>query len=284
MAKKELRWPNGSRVAICVTVMMESWPEGGAPTYTVSTSTLKPGTPDLSGHMWQTYGGRVGVWRITRILDQYKVPATYAVNARSAELYPDAVKQILKSGHDICGHNFTQDKVLSNMSPDEEQATIKKCLNILTEVGGKRPTGWLSSVAQFTEHTAGFLAAEGMEWHSDVTYTDMPHKLKTKHGVIAAVPNTDFTDNRVLRGNPQDFFDVYKNTFDYLYKNEPMSMFVVTLHCQFGGRPLFAAIFDKLLEYLKSYPDVWWARHEELGRWALAQEADDHPYASRFFA
>jgi hypothetical protein len=37
MPQTELRWPNGSRIAVAVTAMLESWPEGKAPTYTVST-------------------------------------------------------------------------------------------------------------------------------------------------------------------------------------------------------------------------------------------------------
>jgi peptidoglycan/xylan/chitin deacetylase (PgdA/CDA1 family) len=283
MTQPQLLWPNGSRIAVAVTVMLESWPDGKAPSYTVSTSALKPGTVDLGGHSWSTFGGRVGVWRIIRLLNRHEVPATFAVNAHSAELYPAAVRQILKSGHDVCGHNYTQDEVLSNMAPEVEQETIHKCLDILTQTGGVRPSGWLSSVSQFTERTAGFLAKEGLAWHSDVTYTDLPHRLKTEHGVIAAVPNTDFTDNRVLRSSPEGFYEAYKGAFDYLYKHEPMSMLVVTVHCQFGGRPLMIAMLDRVLEYIARFPGVWWARHDELGRWAMESAVDDHPYADRFF-
>lgn len=284
MSLPNLSWPNGSRVAVAVTVMLESWPDGVAPTYTVSTSTLKAGTKDLAGHAWSTFGGNVGVWRILRMLNEHHVPATFAVNARSAELYPDAVRQIVKSGHDVCGHNYTQDQVLSSLSPEEEQATIRKCLKILTDTSGVAPTGWLSSVAQFTEHTKTFLAQEGLRWQADVTYTDLPHLSDTPQGIIASVPNTDFTDNRVLRANPQDFFDAYKGAFDYLYRNEPMSMLVVTLHCQFGGRSLIMSAFEKILRYIAQFPDVWWARHAELGEWAFEQGKYDHPYQDRYFA
>lgn len=283
MKNAELTWPNGSRIAVAVTVMLESWPDDKAPTYTVSTSALPPGVVNVSGHAWSTFGGRVGVWRIIRVLDRFKVPATFAVNARSAELYPDAVRQILKSGHDICGHNYTQDEVLSALSPDKEKETIHKCLGILKDVGRVAPTGWLSSVSQYTEHTSGFLAAEGLRWQSDVTYTDLPFIENTPTGRIAAVPNTDFTDNRVLRASPNDFFDAYKGTFDYLYRNEPMSMMVVTLHAQFGGRALMTAVFERVLEYISAFPGVWWATHAELGEWAFENADRDFSYQRRFF-
>jgi peptidoglycan/xylan/chitin deacetylase (PgdA/CDA1 family) len=281
-AKKAVAWPNGKRVAVAVTVMYETWAEGKAPNYSVQTTHLKPGTVDLAGRAWSTYGARVGVWRVIRALDRLQVPATFFTNARCAELYPDTVKQIVKSGHDVGGHNYTQDALLAHMEPEEERATIKKCLDIVADTAGKRPTGWLSSVLAFTAHTADLLAAEKLSWHADVTYTDLPIKLQTKNGVIAAVPNSDFTDNRVLRSSPRDLWDVHKGTYEYLRDTEPMSLMVLTLHCHFGGRPMITAVFEEIVKYLKQQPDVWFARHEELGKWALAQPTE-HSYKERFF-
>jgi peptidoglycan/xylan/chitin deacetylase (PgdA/CDA1 family) len=281
-AKEALAWPNGKRVAVAVTVMYETWAEGKAPNYSVQTTHLKPGTVDLAGRAWSTYGARVGVWRVIRALDRLQVPATFFTNARCAELYPDTVKQIVKSGHDVAGHNYTQDALLAYMEPEEERATIKKCLDIVADTAGKRPTGWLSSVLAFTAHTADFLAAEKLSWHADVTYTDLPIKLQTKNGVIAAVPNSDFTDNRVLRSSPRDLWDVHTGTYEYLRDTEPMSLMVLTLHCHFGGRPMITAVFEEIVKYLKQQPDVWFARHEELGKWALAQPTE-HSYKERFF-
>jgi len=280
--QKTLAWPNGKRVAVAVTVMYETWAEGKAPNYSVQTTHLKPGTVDLAGRAWSTYGARVGVWRVIRTLDRLQIPGTFFTNARLAETHPDTVKQIVKSGHDIGGHNYTQDALLAYMEPEEERATIKKCLDILGDTAGKRPTGWLSSVLAFTENTVDFLAEQKLSFHADVTYTDLPIKLDTKHGAIAAVPNSDFTDNRVLRSSPRDLWDVYKGTFDYLYQNEPMSLLVLTLHTHFGGRPMITSVFEEIIGYIKQHPDVWFARHEELGQWALAQK-DPPSYQSRFF-
>jgi peptidoglycan/xylan/chitin deacetylase (PgdA/CDA1 family) len=284
MTTPELAWPNGKRIAVAVCVMFETWAEGKAPSYSVQASHLKPGTVDLGGRAWSTYGGRVGVWRVLRTLDRLQIPATFFTNAACAEVYPDAVKQIVASGHDVGGHAYTQDHLLSYMSPEEEQATIKKCLDLLDARTGQRPKGWLSPVLSFTAHTAELLAGEKLEWHADVTYLDLPHRIKTKSGVIAAVPFSDFSDNRVLRANPRDLYDVYTGTFDYLYQNEPMSMLVLTLHCHFGGRPLITAVFDQIVKYIQQFPGVWFTRHGELGRWALEAAVDEHTYANRYFA
>ena len=48
MDKLISRWPNNERMAVLVTVMFEVWSEGKAPPYSPMTTSLKPGTPDLT--------------------------------------------------------------------------------------------------------------------------------------------------------------------------------------------------------------------------------------------
>lgn len=277
-------WPNGKKLAVSVTVMFETWAEGKAPNYSVQTTHLKSGTVDHASKAWSLYGGRVGVWRIVNMLDRLKIPGTFFTNARCCEEYPAAVKQIVKSGHDLAGHAYTQDQLLAYMSLDEQDATIRKSIGMLENCGGKKVTGWGSPVVAFTPETAGFLAKAGLTWTTDVTYADLPIRIQTPHGVIAGVPTSDFSDNRVMRASPRDLYDAHIGTFNYLLKNEPMGLMVLVIHCQFGGRPLITAVFDELLQKMKKTPGVWFARHEELAEWALAQNVDETSYRNRFFA
>jgi peptidoglycan/xylan/chitin deacetylase (PgdA/CDA1 family) len=279
---KPLSWPNGARIAVAVTVMFETWSEGKAPSYSVQATALKPGSVDHGARAWSTYGGRVGVWRIVRTLDRLQMPGTFCINAQCAEIYPEAVKQIARSGHDIAAHGYTQDGLLAYMTAEEQRATIRRCIDLLESAGTRRPGGWLSPVLAFTPDTVEICAEAGLQWHGDVTYTDLPHVVKTRHGAIAAVPASDFSDNRVLRASPRDYFDVYKGTFDYLYEYEPMSLLVLTLHCHFGGRPMIIAAFEEIMRYIGRFPNVWLARHGELARWALEHGDARLGYADRF--
>lgn len=280
---RDLVWPNGKRVAVAVTVMFETWSEGKAPPYSVQATSLRPGSEDHAGKAWSTYGGRVGVWRILRTLERWQVPATFFTNAAAAELYPEATKQIVASGHDLGGHAIYQDQLLAYQSPEEQRSTIQRSLETLESVGGVRPTGWLSPVLAFTPETVGLLAEAGLRWHADVTYVDLPHRVHTEHGPIAAVPNSDFTDNRVLKANTRDLFEVHRDTFDYLHAHEPMSLLALTLHCQFGGRPMVISAFDQLMQHLAAHDDVWFVKHAELGEWAHSLDADEVTYADRYF-
>jgi hypothetical protein len=97
------------------------------------------------------------------------------------------------------------------------------------------------------------------------------------------LPVSDFADNRVLRASPRDFFEVYKDTFDYLREQEPMSMLPLAMHCHWGGRPLMAAMLNKILQYMKEFPDVWFATSGEIADWCLQQGVEALPYKDRFF-
>jgi peptidoglycan/xylan/chitin deacetylase (PgdA/CDA1 family) len=279
--KGEFRWPNGERMAVAVTIMLESWSEGVAPPMSVQASSKKAGTLDRSAIAWGTYGGKTGIWRLINLLNQHGIRGTFGVNALSAELYPDAVKQIAKCGHEICGHAYAQDKLLSYMEPDEERDTIRRSLQILESASGQRPKGWVSPVMGYTDHTRQFLIDEGMIWHGDGRDVDMPRLVQHNGKPIVHIPMSDFTDHRVLKANTTDLWDVYRETFDYLYLREAPNFLAISLHCHFGGRPLVAAVYDKIFRYLKQHPDVWFANYGQIAEWISSQGYAPETYGRR---
>src|SRR4249920_1233163 len=100
-AASQYCWPEGARIAVVVTCLWENWSGDKGPPFSVQTTSLKPGTHDRAAMTWGTYGGRAGVWRLLKILDDNAVPGTFVANARALELAPAAAKQAIKSGHEI---------------------------------------------------------------------------------------------------------------------------------------------------------------------------------------
>jgi len=281
MKKGIFAWPKGQRIAVTVSVMLEQWSEGKPPPWGVQGTSLKPGTLDRGGISWGSYGGKVGVWRIMNLLSQNGVRGTFCVNAKCAEIWPEAASAIITSGHDIAGHGYLQDELLAYKTPQQEQESIKKSLDILQRITHQRPQGWISPVLAWTDYTSEFLAQQGLAWHGDWLDIDLPRVKATKNGPIAYIPASDFTDSRVARASPMMLWDVYKETFDYLYLREAPAYLGLTLHCHFGGRPLICAIFDKILKYIAQFPDVWFASHGEIARWTLDENIEAETYARR---
>jgi allantoinase len=268
----EYKWPNGKRIAVAVTAMLETWTEGKAPPYSVQASPVKQGVIDHAGIAWGSYGGKVGVYRLINLFRENGIRATFGVNGKCAELYPEAVAQIVKSGHDVAGHAWYQDQLLSYMTPEEERSTIKRSLDILEKTTGQRPVGWISPSMAFSEHTRRFLAEEKLLWHGDARDSDLPRVVDTPSGTIVHIPGSDFTDNRVLRSSSMDLWDVHTETFDYLYHREAPAFMVLAMHCHFGGRPMISAVMDKVFKHVLKHPDVWIATYAEIAEWVAANK------------
>lgn len=268
---------------MCVTSPFETWAEGTAPQYTVHATTLRPGQVDRAGREWAEYGGNAGVWRILKLLDRCGIAGTFALNARCAELYPRAAAQIVRSGHEISAHGYTQDQLQVAMSPDEERAAIRRSLDVLERATGARPRGWHSPVLSFTQHTHEIVAEEGLLYHGDAANVDVPVRIKRAGKTIVAFPATDFSDNRVLRASPRVLLDVYTDTFDYLYEHEPGSLLGLAIHCHAGGRPMIVAVFEKILRYFQRFSDVWFARAVDIAEYVLEHGPDDPSAEGRFY-
>lgn len=274
--------PPDVRLTVVLTFLMENWSEGKAPPYSPMTSPPKPGAIDRAGIRWSHYGGLCGIARLMRIARHHGVSATVCANARSAELFPDTIHHIIDSGFELAGHNYTQDEVLSGLNDTEERALIRKCLGLLKEISGVEPVGWLSSTIATNDRTASLLADEGLLWHGDYNDIDLPVRTPTGLGDIVAIPHSDFADNRVLRGAPPDWYRCYRDMFDYQYSREPGSFINITMHGNFGGRPLMSAQLDRLLTYILSHEGVWMPRHDELAHWVNAHGLRETPYTRRF--
>src|SRR6478736_10105305 len=112
MSNGTLTWPKGHRVAVVVSVLLETWTEGKSPSYFPRTTPLPSGSKDVAGINWSRFGGNEGIWRLARNLKALEIPATLFCNGRSAELWPEAVAEFAKSGNDVAGNGWLQDQTL----------------------------------------------------------------------------------------------------------------------------------------------------------------------------
>src|SRR5215510_9358457 len=80
-------WPNGARVAVCLSFDADT-----------EAPLLRDGTTSPTSLSASDYGAESGVPRILAMLDRYQIPATFFVTGVDAMLHPDMVAGIMKSG------------------------------------------------------------------------------------------------------------------------------------------------------------------------------------------
>ena len=279
MANNRFVWPDGKRIAVAMTIALETWSEGKSPPYyhSAKSSGLKSGVVDSAGVAWASYGGKVGVYRVIRLLREHGIRGTFLVNGCSAELFPDAITEIIKGGHEIAAHGYYQDQLNSYMAPDEEKALIGRCLNQMEQITGTRPKGWISPTMAYSPHTRELLAEAGLLWDGDSRDADLPSLVDTSRGRIVHIPGSNFTDVRVLESSSMALWDIYSETFGYLYRDAQPSLLVMAIHCHFGGRPTVAAVFDKILKHIGTHQDVWFATYAEIAQWVKDNQLQADP-------
>jgi hypothetical protein len=72
--------------------------------------------------------------------------------------------------------------------------------------------------------------------------------------------------------NPAAYEQALRDEFDQLYEEgaHRRRMMVTSLHDRISGHPNRMRSLDRFLTYAWSKPDVWFARKDEIARWALS--------------
>ena len=276
-----VEWPGGARIAVSMVVNYEEGAEystldGDAHHETNSEvpSPVPPGQRDVFNESFFEYGSRVGVWRLLDLLDRYQAPSTFFCCALALERNPEAARQIVARGHEVCGHGYRWEEH-HLMSRDQEHESIRKTVESLTRTTGQRPVGWFTRYGA-SVNTRELVATEGgFIYDSGAMNDDLPYYTTVNGDPWLVVPySMETNDARFWRGgltSVSDFYEYLKDTFDCLFQEglHTPKMMSVGLHCRIAGRPARSMAVQRFLEYARGFPGVWFARRDEIARWWL---------------
>ena len=280
-----VEWPNKARIAISMVVNYEEGSEysllDGDSHHETNGEVASPvplDQRDVYNESFFEYGSRVGVWRLLDLLDRYQVPATFFCCALALERNPQVAKEIVSRGHEVCGHGYRWEEY-HLMEKEQERESIAKTVASLTQTTGERPVGWFTrygasvNTRELVAEHGGFIY-DSLSMNDDLPYyTSLRANGQEKPWLVVPY-SMETNDARFWRGGLSsvgDFYEYLKETFDCLYHEgqEHPKMMSVGLHCRIAGRPARSMAVQHFLEYAKGFPDVWFARRDEIARWWL---------------
>jgi peptidoglycan/xylan/chitin deacetylase (PgdA/CDA1 family) len=286
--RKPLRWPNGKRLAVIVTMNCEYWDlvkdyrepyyAGGPP---MLPDPLPGNVADFPNFTWREYGLRVGVWRLFKVFEEAGVPLSCTINAKTALERPEIVAHADARGWEIVAHNYEQGELLTRFAFDEaaERKVIRATLEAYEHALGRKAKGWLSSSLRGTAHTPDILAENGLIFFCDYMNDDQPYLIQTDHGPIVNTPYSieinDFTFFHRRAMSTWDAARMLKDNFDELYAEsaETGKLMNIGLHPHVSGHPHRMACFREFLAHVAKHDDVWWTTREAIADWYLANHA-----------
>jgi peptidoglycan/xylan/chitin deacetylase (PgdA/CDA1 family) len=261
-------WPNGARVAVCLS-------------FDVDNELLWRRTPLPVPLSQGEYGATTGLPRVLDLLDRHAVPASFYIPAMSAALHPQMIQDILqRKRHEIGVHGWMHENLPTVGDPAKEEQLLTQAIDYLTKAVGKRPVGFRAPSWAFSQSTLDHIRKAGFLYDSSFMAMDEPYELLAngqETGMIELPINWIADDYPYYEPqaagslpDPQLVFDVYKGEFDAAYQER--TLFILTMHPHITGHRSRIAALEKLVDYMKSKPGVWFATLEQVANYVQTQE------------
>ena len=274
------RWPGNARVAVQLVMNYE---EGGEASILHGDAHAESylhevvGTPALAAarnlqvESVYEYGSRVGVWRLLRLFDDFKIKVTVFAVAMALERNPAVAAALVAAGHEVASHAWRWIDY-HNVPQAEERAHMRRAIEIIQRLTGQRPLGWYTG--RLSPNTRRLVVEEGgFLYDADAYNDDLPYWVLEFGRPHLVVPYTlDVNDMKFATPNgfiqADDFFIHARNAFDTLYTEgaSKPTMMSVGLHTRLIGRPGRIVGLRRFLEHVCSHQDVWICRRIDIAR------------------
>ena len=268
-------WPHGARLAVSFSLMFEA---GGQPISGaggVIPDPIQQGLPDLPTNAFFEYGVYEGIPRILDLFDKHKIKLSSFMIGQAVNKAPDLAREIVKRGHEAAAHGRTWENSYA-LDPDAERRFIADGVESIEKVTGQKPVGWNAYWMRNSPRTLDILQTLGFLYHIDEPSRDEPFIVALKGGDFVTVPYTfhlnDIVSFPFLGWDATAYEQALRDKFDQLYEEgrHRRRMMVVSMHDRISGHANRVRSLDRFLTYARSKPDVWFARKDEIARWALA--------------
>jgi len=259
-------WPGGARVAFYIGLNVEHYQIDRPST------SIFPGTaelaPDPLNYGWRDYGPRVGIWRLTEILDRYQIRASVLLNSDVTEHNPRIIEAGLARDWAWLAHGKNNSIFQAGMSVDEERAYLTDVVAAIERATGGRPRGWMGPALTETFRTPELLAELGLSYVLDWTNDDQPYRLNVP-GMLSVPYSVELNDIGLFVGKSlsgPDFVRIVRDQLDQLYADSADSgrVMALALHPFVIGQPFRARYLAEALGYIANHPGVWLTTSDEI--------------------
>lgn len=278
-----IAWPEGFKAAASFTFDVD------AESCTIAHDPTSTRRMSLMSH--QSYGPRIAVPRLLKILERQEIQGTFFVPGFTAESYPDVVRRIVDGGHEVAHHGYLHEP-MQGIDAATEAKYLDRGLEALAKVAGVRPLGYRAPWWELNWHSPALLADRGFLYDSSLLDGDAPYRMAVAPDDprdIVEIPvdwalddweqyafYPGVTGSGVIE-SPAKVLEMW--TLEAEAHHSQGSCFVLTNHPFISGRPSKAVAFEQLIERVKAMDRMWVTTLERIAEQTKATVNEIHSHA-----
>ncbi|GAA9700289.1 polysaccharide deacetylase [Helicobacter pylori] len=245
------------------------------------------------------FAGEVGIPRLLKLFKKYHLPATWFAPGHSIETFPEQMKMIVDAGHEVGAHGYSHENPIA-MSAKQEEDVLLKSVELIKDLTGKTPTGYVAPWWEFSNITNELLLKHGFKYdhslmHNDFTpyyvrvgdsWSKIDYSLEAKdwmkpliRGVetdLVEIPANWYLDdlppmmfikkspNSFGFVSPHDIGQMWIDQFDWVYREMDYAVFSMTIHPDVSARPQVLLMHEKIIEHINKHEGVRWVTFNEI--------------------
>ena len=245
------------------------------------------------------FAGEVGIPRLLEFFRRLGITATWFAPGHSIETFPHEMEQVVKAGHEIGLHGYTHENPLA-MTVRQEEDVLDKCIELVSRLTGRRPVGYAAPWWELSQATPGLLLARGVKYDHSMMHRDFScYRLRSgdswtpidysqpaaswmkplargSETELIEVPVSWHLDdlppmmfikkapNSHGFMNPRDIEELWREQFDWVYREYDHAVFAMTLHPDIAGRPQVLAMLERLCGHMLRHPGVRFCTMEQI--------------------
>ncbi len=245
------------------------------------------------------FAGEVGVPRLVKLFDRLGVRTSWFIPGHSIETFPRECKMVVEAGHEIGMHGYSHENPIA-MTPEQEEAVMDRCIDLIERLSGRRPTGYVAPWWEFSNVTNELLLKKGIKYdHSlmnndfhpfyvrvgdswtPIDYSKHPNEwmrplVRGQETDLIDIPGSWYLDDlppmMFIKSapnshgfvNPRDIEQLWCDQFDWVYREYDYAVYTMTIHPDVSGRPQVLMMLERMYEYLSGHPGVKFCTFDEI--------------------
>jgi len=253
------------------------------------------------------FAGEIGTPRLLQLFEREEIKTSWFIPGHSIETFPEQMQAVADAGHEIGLHGYTHENPLA-MTPEQEEAVLDKSIELVTKLAGKAPTGYVAPWWEFSKVTNELLVKRGIKYDHSLMHDDFhPYYVRvgdswtkidySKHPSawmkplvrgtetdLVEIPGSWYLDdlppmmfikkapNSHGFVNPRHLEELWRDQFDWVYRENEYAVFPISIHPDVSGRPQVLLMLERLIKYFKSHSGVTFATMNDIADDFIARQ------------